>query len=79
MGSSFNKVSSLAEKLLQIEESLLNVEISLWGFMGLEICKKKDFSLRFDGKEQDIVRRRWFVSKGTAALQINKTVGTKLF
>ena len=62
MGFSINKSSSLFEKLVKIEESLRNEEISFRGLMVLLICEKTSLRLRFDGKEHDIARRRWFVS-----------------
>ena len=60
--------NNLLEKLPEISGSR-NKAIFLRGLADLDVCEKNCFWLRMDGKEQDIVRRRWLVSKGIDALR----------
>ncbi len=56
-----------------------NVEISLRGLKFLLIGEKTSLRLRFEGKEHDIARRRWFVSKGTVALRYTRQLEHNFF
>ena len=71
--------SNFSENLLQITGSFRNEEISLYGLDGLEAFEKNAFRLVFDGKGQVIARRRWFVSKGTVALQYMRQLELSFF